>query len=136
MSGICFHWELPASISANPKAVKKLLLHWSHTAKCFGIKDIYLIDVDKTGAFIGDNQVNCKVIKSLDELKGKLVFVEQGGKSLTEFKHPKDCIYVFGSDYGSLPKADVSIEAELPLYAEQACAIVLYDRSIKCGSHK
>ena len=136
MTGICFHWEPPAAIAASPKATKKLLLHWSHTAKCFGIKDIYLIDVDGTGAFIGDEQVNCKVIQSFDELKGKMVFVEQGGKPLKDFKHPKDCIYVFGSDYGQLPKADVSVETELALYAEQACAIVLYDRSIKCGSHK
>ena len=78
MTGICFHWEPAASIAANPKAVKKLLLHWTHTAKCFGIKDIYCIDVDKS-AQMGDLQINFQVIESLDELKGKLVFVEQGG---------------------------------------------------------
>ena len=134
MTGICFHWEPAASIVANPKAVKKLLLHWTHTAKCFGIKDIYCIDVDKS-AQMGDLQINFQVIESLDELKGKLVFVEQGGKPLKSFKHPKNCIYIFGSDYGQLPKADLSIETELGLYAEQACAIVLHDRHIKNGGH-
>lgn len=136
MTGICFHWEPAASIAANPKAVKKLLLHWSHTAKCFGVKDIYCIDVDKSGVEMGDLQINFQVIESLDELKDNLVYVEQGGKPLKGFKHPKDCIYVFGSDYGQLPRADVSIEAELGLYAEQACAIVLHDRYVKHGRHQ
>ena len=135
MIGICFHWEVAASVAASPKAVKKLLLHWTHTAKCFGVKDIYCIDVDNTGVTFGDLQVNFKVIKSLDELKGKLVYVEQGGKPLKSFKHPKNCIYVFGSDYDKLPKSDVEIEADLGLYAEQACAIVLHDRRMKLGGN-
>ena len=130
---ICFYWDPPESIKQNPKAVKKLLLHWTHTAKCFGIKTIYCVGQVE----VRDKQIDFRCIKSLDELpKIKKVFVEQGGKSLKDYKHPKDCIYVFGSDYGQLPKADVSVETELALYAEQACAIVLYDRSIKCGGHK
>lgn len=132
MTAICFHWEPAASIAANPKAVKKLLLHWTHTAKCFGVKDIYCIG----SPVMGDQQINWHNIESINDLgRKKLVYVEQGGTPLSDFKHPKTCIYVFGSDYGSLEKADVSIDSELGLYAEQACAIVLHDRYIKHGGN-
>jgi hypothetical protein len=129
---ICFYWEPPELIKENPKAVKKLLLHWTHTAKCFGIKTIYCVGQVE----VKDKQIDFRCIKSLDELPNiKKVFVEQGGKPLGKFKHPKKCIYIFGSDYDKLPKADVSIDSKLGLYAEQACAIILHDRYIN-GRHQ
>jgi hypothetical protein len=128
MANICFHWSPPVSIAENDKAARKLLKHWTHTAKCLGVTSVFCIGDPPS---INDGGINFTVIGSLDDLGGELVYVEQGGVMLAEFEHPEECTYVFGSDYGGLPRADLSIDCGMGLYAEQACAIVLHDRMVK-----
>lgn len=140
MTAICFHWEPPTVVRDHPAASKKLMLHWTHTGKCFGVTEFYCLPIAEAAGrmpAVGVD-IDFHVIGSLAELPSHrtLVFVEQGGAALRDFTHPDDCIYIFGSDYNSLGKADVMVDVELGLYAEQACAIVLHDRRMKRGDHQ
>ena len=140
MTAICFHWEPPTALQGNPAASKKLMLHWTHTGKCFGVTEFYCLPIAEAAGHVPavGVDIDFHVIGSLTELPQDrtLVFVEQGGNPLRGFTHPDDCIYVFGSDYNSLGKSDLSLDADFPLYAEQACAIVLHDRRMKRGGHQ
>jgi hypothetical protein len=130
---ICFHWDPAEGLKQSPLALKKLMTHWTHTAKAFGINTLYCISKQPDAFNIGDSEVTVHNLSSLEELPAdkEKVYVEEGGEPLDSYRHPDNCIYIFGSDYGELEKADVSIESKLPLYSQQACAIVLHDRAIK-----
>ena len=55
---------------------------------------------------------------------------------LQDYVHPKDCCYVFGSNYGKVELirgSNVSIDiGRGSLHTVSAMAMVLYDREIKC----
>jgi len=77
-----------------------------------------------------------KISKKFD-----IVFVdERGDMRLSEFKHPKNALYVFGkgsSDiYNMKKRSHKSVRIETPskkplMFGSEACAIVLYDRFMK-----
>jgi hypothetical protein len=131
-----FHWDPPQALLA-PGAQKKLFTRLSHTCKAFGVRSLCLVDAGGVipGHF-GDAELALAVVDDLEEALllysyASPVFVERGGADLFEFVHPRSPVYVFGSDYGALPRADVSIETDIPIYAEVAAGIVLADRRAK-----
>jgi hypothetical protein len=128
---IIAHWELPAALK-NPRAQKKLYVHWSHTAKALGCTRIALVDVDGDCPEFGDAEINLTLHSDLADAiantPGQHVYVEQGGAPMSEYVHPEDATYIFGSDYGELPQADVAIDTEGPLHAMVAFGIVLCNR--------
>ena len=143
MLALIGHWENAVEIAKNPHATKKLLGRWSLTAKAFGIKNVILVDVEKTQPFIGDAEIDFEVYPNLDAVyraypDEKYVYIEKGGKPLKEFEHPKEALYVLGGDYSGMviPKGAtvVSIDSKISLYAEIAAGIVLHDRQVKLGS--
>lgn len=127
MAIIVAHWDIPQILTG--KQSKKLFSRWSHTAKAFGLKDLRFIDSEKEPMPIfGDTEINLSTYRSLDEaLDGldNIVYVEQGGQDINDFKFPDDPTFVFGSDYGELPEAGVSIVTDIPLHADVAMGIVL-----------
>lgn len=134
MARVILHWDIPVALQ-DPLAAKKTFLRWSVTCKAFGINELILIDVDGLGAPTGDNELNLTVVKTLAEAvalvpEESLVYVEQGGVPLKDFEHPQDATYVFGSDFGELPRADVEFACKFGVTADIACGIVLYDRSL------
>jgi hypothetical protein len=133
MVKVILHWELPEALQER-FAAKKMFIRWSHTCKAFGVKELILINVDDLDCHYGDSEIKLTVVKSLDEAIRKAcflpkVYVEEGGEPLEEFTHPEDCVYIFGSDFGELPRSDVGIKTNNPLNAEMALGIVLYERS-------
>lgn len=131
-STVIFHWE-PHSIFNTPHAKKKLLNKWSFTCKAFGIYNLIAITSEELQ--LKDTEINFKVYVSLEEAlkdKTKIVYLEEGGEPISNFNHPKDATYVFGSDYGELKVNNaITIKTNNALHAEMACAIVLYHRSIQ-----
>lgn len=142
MIGIVAHWENAVAISRDPHATKKLLGMWTHIAKAFGIRDVYLIDVDGIEPFIGDAQINFRVFPTLEavqqEFQDILIYVDEGGIPLKDFVHPTDVLYVFGSNYGGMnvPAGAkvVSLDLDIKPYVESLVGIILYDRRVKLGT--
>jgi hypothetical protein len=131
MGSIIFHWNTPKGLDT-PHGKKKLLSRWNLTCKAFGITDIMC--VTKEDIKMGDREVRFRTFSDLDKAinasKGTIVAIEQGGSSLSEFKHPEDAIYIFGSDYDNLDyfANKISIPSLLPVHAETACGIILASR--------
>ena len=129
MTTVIFHWQNHPSLNT-PHAIKKLLNRWSFTCKAFGVYN--LIAITDEDLRLGDTEINFSVAKSLEEaLDGKksVVFIEEGGKVLEKFKHPKNATYVLGSDFRGLSqKGAISISTNNALHAEVACGIVLNHR--------
>lgn len=137
MIGICFDWNPPAAIRESPFASKKWFTQWTHTAKAFKVESLFVRDKTKRlKRHFFDAEINTQIIDSHADIEYPLVQVEPGGQTLEIFTHPINCVYVFGDDYARgvdrLKGAPlVSIPSAIPLYAVQACAMVLYDRSTK-----
>lgn len=130
---VILHWELPVALQER-FAAKKMFIRWSHTCKAFGVKDLILVNVDGLNCQYSDAEINLTVVDTLDEAlalvpEDSLVYVEEGGKPLCEFNHPEEATYVFGSDFGELPRADVGFATRNPVNAEVALGVVLYERS-------
>lgn len=142
MIGLVGHWEIAASLDS-----KKMMGMWNHTAKSFGADTVLMIvkPGDDQPSHC-DEEMGFSIYESLDDLRAaypkvKLVFIDhRGDNSLLEFKHPKNVLYVFGSDYGSgaiFSKGDTSvyIPCDNPyIYAHVAAGIVLADRWSKWHS--
>lgn len=131
---VILHWDLPVALQ-DRRAAKKAFLRWSITCKAFGINRLIVIDVDDLGIQTNDAELDITLVRSLEEAialvpEESLVYVERGGVPLDEFKHPEDATYVFGSDFGQLPRADVGFDGNHSVNAEIACGIVLYSRSL------
>jgi len=126
MSTVIFHWATPKGLDT-PHGRKKLLSRWNLTCKAFGIHRIYCVTDEPI--VMNDAEVSFHRFPSLSAAlmmaDGEVVYVEQGGDSLEGFDHPENAVYVFGSDYGELEEATVSINSELPVHAEIAAGIVL-----------
>jgi hypothetical protein len=132
MSGIIFYWEQPA-VLVHEKIQKKLISRWTLTAKAFGISNICVIDVDGIEPIVNDSEIKFTIVKTLEEAlnlfsNSSKVWVEQGGEPLVNFKHPKDAVYIFGSDFGQLPEATVEIPISQGIHSDIACGIILADR--------
>lgn len=127
MAKIIAHWDLPAALLPE-KPAKKLLQRWTHTAKCFGVYDLAFIEVEPLPPH-NDAEMNVVVYDSLEaalaEADGPVFYVEQGGQPLNEVQIPKNAVFVFGSDFSELPKADIGIDTVHGLHADVACSIVL-----------
>lgn len=129
MAAVVAHFSLP-EVWQTRKAMKKAFTRWSHTCKAFGVTDICLIDVDELNPKFGDSEINLKIAWYLEEALGFYpdhtpVFVEQGGADISEFEWPERPLFVYGDDFGELPRADLSIPTLNPLNAEIANAVVL-----------
>lgn len=130
MTTVIFHWETPKGFD-NPHARKKLLARWGLTCKAFGIYQLYCVTNEPLK--ISDTEIVFKVFISLEDAikqtEGEVVYLEQGGESLSDYSHPENAVYVFGSDYGELEIDNaISINSKLPLHAEISAGIVLAHR--------
>jgi len=131
MSSVIFHWATPTGLNT-PHGVKKLLSRWNLTCKACGITD--LLCITEEDIRMSDAEVTFRTFKTLDEaldvVCGEVVFIEQGGKDLWTFEHPREATYVFGSDFSNLDKYEnkISIPSLLPFHAEVAAGIVLAHR--------
>lgn len=127
MTTIVAHWDLPAVLTG--KQAKKMFTRWSHTAKAFGVTDLRFIDSKKEPMPVfGDTEINLTTYRSLEDAltdTKDVVYVEEGGEDIQTFEFPDEPTLVFGSDYGELPRADVSINTLIPLHADIALGIVL-----------
>ena len=138
-AALIVHWD-PAAALRGGKAQKKMYTRWSHLAKAYGFNKVCLIDVESLQPEFGDQEIELQVVDTLEEALAlyptfEPVYVRQGGVKLEAYQHPGQAAYIFGPDYGAdLPKADVSIPTVIPVYADQACAMVLYGRSLKWPS--
>ena len=127
---IVAHWELPEAWKSG-FAAKKAFTRWSHTAKAFGQTELRFVESksDPMPQF-GDQEVSVSAYPSLDAAlegldAGRLVYIEEGGEALETYPFPEDPVFIFGSDYSQLPKADVSLNTIIPLHADVALGIVL-----------
>lgn len=129
MPAVIAHFSLPKAWQ-NPLAAKKAFIRWSHTCKAFGIRDLCLIDVDGLGYQFGDQEIRLRLV---DDLDGALsiypdcqpVYVEQGGVDVGNYEWPDDPVFIYGDDFGELPRSDLSVGTINPLNAEIANAIIL-----------
>ena len=132
---VVFHWSNPPALNT-PKAIKKLLGRWQNTCKGFKVYNLIVISDDKN-VKLGDTEINFTRVKTLeDALRGRkdIVYIEQGGIPLQDFKHPKNATYVFGADYSGGLHVDnaITINSEIALHAEIAVGIILHDRFNLC----
>jgi len=120
---IIAHWEPPVIFSDGQ--LKKYFVQWTHTAKAFGVHELAFVEVDPMPEF-GDQEVRLHKYPCLDSaVDGReVVYVEHGGASMADYSFPENPVFVFGSDYGVLPRADLEIPAG-PLHAHVACGVVL-----------
>lgn len=128
MTAILAHWEQPAALQ-EPGAQKKLFVRWSHTCKAFGVTELNFVETTPMPDF-GDQEITLRKFpsleKALEELPGEMVFVQKGGDPIETFSFPDDPFLVFGSDYGQLPKSDLSLNTDIPIHADVACGIILH----------
>ena len=131
MTAVIAHFEIPVAWQNN-HAMKKAFIRWSHTCKAYGVRNLCLIDPDSLRPAFGDAEINLAIVQNLQDAidlfpEHTPVYVEQGGEDLSSFKYyfPENPVFIFGSDFGELPKADVSINTDIPLVAEIACGIIL-----------
>ena len=129
MAAVIAHFSLPA-VWQEPKASKKAFIRWSHTCKAFGVRDLCLINVDGLDVAFGDTELSLKSAETLDEALSFYpdltpVYVEQGGVDVGEFEWPENPVFIYGDDFGVLPKSDLSVATLNPLNAEITNGIIL-----------
>jgi len=129
VSAVIAHFSLPVAWH-DSHAAKKAYIRWSHTCKAYGVTDIALIDVDSLAYEFGDAEINLTVVSTLDEALAVFpshnpVYVEEGGTDIASFDYPSSPVFIYGSDFGLLPRADLSLQTIIPLTADVANGIVL-----------
>jgi hypothetical protein len=81
---------------------------------------------------------------SLHDSQHTVLLDQWGSIPLEEFSHPEKCAYIFGrTSHGSLIDKiphDCSVRIDTPypikgIFGVSICAILLYDRVVKHGSH-
>ena len=113
---------------------------WDNTLKNFGYKQEDYSFHDHTKKQDYKNDPN--LITSTEHFQGTPVYLSvEDGVDLKDFEHPEDAVYIFGRDGGMINGKErdkipegalkVHIKGAGPLWAIQACAIVLYDRKTK-----
>jgi len=143
---IVIHWERAAWAYKSKEALHKIQKWHTFGMKAYGVNKLLIVDVDKSNPNWSDAEMKvdnyATLERALEEIpEYEFVYVEYGVPGsipLSEYKHPKNSAYIFGSDYGATlePKKKdcVLIEqsGEYPyLWAAQCIPIVLHDRYVK-----
>lgn len=115
---------------------------WEYPLKDFGVEAFYMTPI--TGISKKEVEERESLEEILDENKDyTVIFCDERAKTLlSDFKHPKKALYVFGkanfSPFLSMKrKGDLSLKIETGhergglLWGHQAASIILYDRFIK-----
>lgn len=130
-AAVIFHWSLPEPWQ-NPHAAKKAFIRWSHTCKAFGVVDLCMIDVDDLRYDFGDREIKLTRVRSLGDALAQFpaltpVYVESGpgAVDIRDFRFPEHPLFIYGDDFGELPRADLEIVTNNPLTAEVCNGIVL-----------
>lgn len=135
MIAVCCYFDGAEVFKDNSRAAKKILKRWTHICKAFGV--YHLIVIGKDVPTINDTEIEVEVFKTYGEVRKKykkenFVVAIEGGEDLKPFRHHKEDIYVFGSNYADPEIRDgdrtVGISALIPLHDINAAAIVLHDR--------
>lgn len=139
------HWELGYHAPITEQ------FYWSLMLRDFGITDWNM--VPRSGITCSERDVKLTEWQTYADFFAfhpglKRVFIEPLGMHVHEstwlhqFTHPEDCVYVFGSAHYNPVIANrrqdfdpvVTIKTQQDagvLWADQACALVLYDRQVK-----
>lgn len=137
MLGLMIHWELPFDVAVNNGAARKYLKVWTHTAKAFGVTDLFVVDLDGSCPKLQDGEINITYHQTDEEVLENYtdiqhIYVDRGGKNIYSFEHPEEAIYVIGSDYKKFNKpADATIigfKSERVTHAFIAAGIILASR--------
>lgn len=147
MIAVCCHWNDAEAFTKADFARKKILKQWTHTCKAFGVYHLIVIGDMDAIPVLGDVEIKVERFSTYAEVKDKyknenFVVVASGGEDLKPFRHPKSCIYVFGSNYAGDIKPGkndkcVGIKTAplagyedkfFPLHDSAAAAIILHDR--------
>ena len=114
---------------------------WIYPLKDFGVDEFYMTPI--TGIASKKVQERACLEDIIDENKDLIkVFVDERAETkLSEFKHPKDVLYIFGKANFSpflsfMKEGDLSIKIETHLnrgllWPHQAMSIILYNRLVK-----
>jgi hypothetical protein len=136
-------------------AEREYLVHWRFMTKHFGVDTLYMTPITGTADKLKGGLDNTEtafielptleaVIKANKKLTPVIVD-ENGATELSEFKHPKNALYLFGKvGYSPLENLKGKIKSvRIPswskdpnvsrglLHPHQAAAIILYDKMIK-----
>lgn len=137
MLGLLLHWELPFAVATNNRAKSKYLKIWTHTAKAFGVTDLFIVDLDGTSPQISDSEINISYYSNdEDALKDykdiQHIYVDIGGEDVNTFDHPDEAIYIIGSDYATFKKPQnskiIGFHSKNPTHAFIAAGIILSSR--------
>lgn len=143
MISILGHWELSYHVPITEQ------YYWSLPIRDFAVVDWNMVPI--TGIHNAEHQVNLTEWESygkyFENNKDQIrVFIEPRTKHqnpetiwLEEFKHPKDCVYIFGSAHYNPTIAHCrdqdsvvsikTVQDKGVLWADQAMCITLYERS-------
>jgi len=147
MIGVAFHWGLHPDFENMKGGLKRWCSFFIFPMQAFGADSLFVIG----GPNIAHGyNINMEQFDTLEGLVKKypinkyVAMVGSGGEDLANYRHTeKDVVYVIGNDYGdmdidALPNPDkVTVPGGVKhLWSHNCAAIVLYDRSLKVGSHK
>ena len=137
MLGLIIHWELPFDVAVNNTAANKYWKIWTHTANAFGVTDLFVVDLDGSCPRLTDGEINITYHQTKEEVLEKYpdmqhIYVDRGGESVYTFTHPKEAIYIIGSDYATFTKPDnvtiIGFDSEIVVHAFIAAGIILSSR--------
>lgn len=141
------HYDLPEFYTI--PLVSKIMKKYNYVARAFGFE---LRVVDTKGWFLsncgGSYLAYSNLLEALEGLNNLSIvmlepesyFIKKGIKpmSLKNFKHPKDCVYIIGPDYGGTDTSflnkdiyyvRIDTKNDVPLWASTVMGIVAYDCS-------
>jgi len=147
------HGETPAIALINPKCADNVAKA-IRLASCFGLKQVWWtghrVELDLAGKRRLPREERMKGYKDVSMIQCDYFFdefedatpvaieVREESENLFEFEHPKNPIYVFGPEDGSIPKVHsghchrfVEIPVRHCLNLATAVAVVLWDREYK-----
>jgi len=125
------------------------LAMWLQTMKAYGVKKLAMVPIRES---TGRAEQFLSMQKAIDKYNGvKKVFLEpiknqvltkHKFTSLSDYNHPKDCVYIFGnsgSGNAELAKTEDDIvyiptPNDVDLFGLVAFGMVMYDRSVKSVS--
>lgn len=138
MLGVIIHWDHKPGLDDIGK--RNLFQHYDYVCRGFGVDKLVIVDVNGTMSLSPPHPV----VRTLDAAiahfpsETPVCGIHAAGAELIgRYRHPEDVIYVTGPDFSSfsltgrfdsvsIPLADPLLE----LWADQALAIVLADRSV------
>ncbi len=149
MIGLVIFWSVHDWIKAHKSATKRWLSLFTYPLRTYGGTHFFIINPKQDKIEYQPHDLIYKEYSDLKELLEEysdvnyVALTSKGDLLLKNYIHPKeDIIYVTGSDYGDLfkemflgYKTDfIKITCgNIPLWANQASTIALYDRAVKHG---